>query len=313
MAPGDANETGIVLPACCDGTEEVGDPMVVRRRDLLIHAAAVAGLGLFAGRLEATPAPRIVETSVDVRTAEGLCQTFVARPRGRGPFPVVIIYFDASGVREELRDMARHFAAQGYYAILPNFYYRSGVLEIGPEDMDRNSPFWDRTRAALSLVSLTKIMADTDSIVAFLETQRQADASRIGIMGFCVSGPWVVHAAARHPARILVAASIHGVYLVTPAPDSAHRVAPTVPADLYFAFAANDDFVPQTEIDALRTGLGTKPNAEIEIYPGVRHGFAFPLRYAYDRPSAERLFTKLGAVFGSRLSGRRARNSRARG
>ena len=34
---------------------------------------------------------------------------------------------DAPAIREELRDMARRIATVGYYVMLPNLYYRSGV------------------------------------------------------------------------------------------------------------------------------------------------------------------------------------------
>ena len=47
-----------------------------------------------------------------------------------GPHPIILFYMDAPAIREELRDMARRFAAVGYYVMLPNLYYRSGVMEL---------------------------------------------------------------------------------------------------------------------------------------------------------------------------------------
>ena len=40
---------------------------------------------------------------------------------------------DAPAIREELRDMARRLATSGYYVMLPNIYYRSGVMELGAD------------------------------------------------------------------------------------------------------------------------------------------------------------------------------------
>jgi carboxymethylenebutenolidase len=38
-------------------------------------------------------------------------------------------------------------------------------------------------------------------------------------------------------------------------------------------------------------------NAEVEIYPGVHHGFAFPQRPVYDKSAAERHWERLFALF----------------
>jgi carboxymethylenebutenolidase len=40
---------------------------------------------------------------------------------------------------------------------------------------------------------------------------------------------------------------------------------------------------------------------EIELYPGVHHGFAFPRRWCYDKPAAERHWERLIALYRRRL------------
>ena len=40
---------------------------------------------------------------------------------------------------------------------------------------------------------------------------------------------------------------------------------------------------------------------EIELYPGVHHGFAFPQRWCYDKPAAERLWERLIALYRRRF------------
>jgi carboxymethylenebutenolidase len=70
------------------------------------------------------------EQEVIVTTKYGPCPSFVACPEGPGPFPGVIFYMDAPGIREELRNMTRRIARQGYFAILPDMYYRLGSLRF---------------------------------------------------------------------------------------------------------------------------------------------------------------------------------------
>ena len=66
------------------------------------------------------------EREVIIKTADGDMDCFVTHPEEGGPFPVVILYMDAPGIREELRDMARRIGTVGYFVMLPNMYYRTG-------------------------------------------------------------------------------------------------------------------------------------------------------------------------------------------
>ena len=82
----------------------------------------------------------MIETTLDITTADGPMETFICRPERGGPFPPVFLLMDAHGVREELRDMARRIATVGYYVLLPNLYYRAGRDTLfGPESMEAGS------------------------------------------------------------------------------------------------------------------------------------------------------------------------------
>ena len=72
----------------------------------------------------------MIEQTIDVPTKDGAATTFIAHPEREGPHPIVLFFMDAPAIREELRDMARRIAAVGYYVMLPNLYYRRGVLEL---------------------------------------------------------------------------------------------------------------------------------------------------------------------------------------
>jgi carboxymethylenebutenolidase len=64
------------------------------------------------------------ERFVNVTTPDGTVETFITHPEEHGPFPVVLIYMDVWGVREELYDIARRVGTVGYYCMVPDFYYR---------------------------------------------------------------------------------------------------------------------------------------------------------------------------------------------
>ena len=68
----------------------------------------------------------MIEQFIDIESNNGPIETFICHPERKGPWPAVIFYMDAPGIREELHDMARRIATVGYYVILPNLNYRQG-------------------------------------------------------------------------------------------------------------------------------------------------------------------------------------------
>src|SRR5690348_1625734 len=88
----------------------------------------------------ATGETHVTEFQLDVETPDGKMNSFAAHPDEGGPFPAVILYMDAPGIREELRDFARRIASQGYFCLLPDMYYRNGVLRFD-FSMDRDNVF----------------------------------------------------------------------------------------------------------------------------------------------------------------------------
>jgi dienelactone hydrolase len=44
---------------------------------------------------------------------------FTVHPDGDGPYPIALLYMDGVGCREQVKENARRFAADGYYASSP--------------------------------------------------------------------------------------------------------------------------------------------------------------------------------------------------
>jgi len=118
--------------------------------------------------------------------------------------------------------------------------------------------------------------------------------TRIGAVGYCMSGPFVMWAAAAFPDRLRCIASIHGANMSKEAPDSPHRIAAQVHFESYFACAEIDKWAPPAHIAALQAALDAAGMPHrIEWYPKVEHRFDFPLRAGIcDRPTAERHYER---------------------
>ena len=102
--------------------------------------------------------------------------------------------------------------------------------------------------------------------------------------------------------RVAAAASFYGTWLVSDAAESPHLSLGKGKAELYIACAEHDELAPLPMVEELR-GLFDRAGApgELELYPGVHHGFAFPQRKVYDKPAAERHWERLIALYRRRL------------
>ena len=86
------------------------------------------------------------------------------------------------------------------------------------------------------------------------------------------------------------------------AEESPHLSLGKVKGELYIGCAEHDKLAPLPMVQELRTLFSRAGTAgEIELYPGVHHGFAFPQRWCYDKPAAERHWERLIALYRRRL------------
>ena len=176
----------------------------------------------------------MIEQTLDIPTADGAMNTFVVHPEEGGPFPVVLFYMDAPGWRDELRDMARRLASVGYFVVLPNLYYRVTRDFWLTERTEEKMAYMFRLMATLDRATT---LCDTAALLRFVDASAAADGTRIGAVGYCMSGPFVMWAAAEWPERLRAIASIHGANMVTGKPDSPHRMPPKIRCERYFACA----------------------------------------------------------------------------
>ena len=160
----------------------------------------------------------MIEKTLDITTKNGEMETFICHPERNGPSPAVFLLMDAHGIREELKDMARRLGTVGYYVLLPNLYYRAGRDTIyGPDVQQEGSAEHTRMRAVRTKMTIPPVMDDIGAMLAFAEQQKEVKSGAVGCHGYCMSGPYALAAAARHPERIAAAASFYGTWLVSEA------------------------------------------------------------------------------------------------
>jgi carboxymethylenebutenolidase len=240
-----------------------------------------------------------MEKEVLIPTLYGLQNAFAVCPEGPGPYPGIILYMDAPGIREDLRDMARRIAKAGYYCLLPDLYYRVGLVRF--DVARRNASMSAVIRAAMHSITNIEVVEDTRGMIAFLDAQPQVKAGPLGCVGHCMSGPFVTAVAATFP-RMKATASLYGVGVVTDAPDSSHLQVHKIEGEIYYGFAEVDPAVPANVVPDLTAALDKAGTTyELEILADAHHGFCFAARPSYDPIASEKVWDTLFALWARHL------------
>lgn len=216
-----------------------------------------------------------------LRTPDGLMSAYEARPRQRA-LGVVVVAHEAFGLDEYVRDTTRAFAAEGYLAVAPDFYYRvgGGTLPYDRFSVSRILPFLDGLDDAA-------LMQDLDAVIDHVRDENWAPVD-IGIVGFSFGGRIAFLAATRR--RLGAAVTFYGGNIVADR-YGVDTVPPLLGARLKTPwlglFADEDRAIPPSDVQRLRASLADSPVAwDVVQYPGVDHGFHCHHRSSFDPAAA---------------------------
>jgi carboxymethylenebutenolidase len=243
----------------------------------------------------------MIEREIVLPVPDGPMPCFVVHPDEGGPFPVVLFYMDALGIREELRDMARRLASAGYYVLLPNLFHRDGGPSFDPAPLAEGK-LDPRMMALNDALTTDMSVRDTRAMLDFAAADPAARFPAAAI-GYCMGGRHAIAAASAYPDRIKALASMHGGRLMTEAANSPHRLIAKIAAEAYFAWSPDDPTAPLAHKAAIEEALAARglPH-RVELHPGALHGFTFPTRYCHHKRAAELVWSRLFALFARTLA-----------
>jgi carboxymethylenebutenolidase len=242
--------------------------------------------------------------NVEIETADGVCPAALSIPDRGGQSPAVIMFADAGGMRDTIRQMGERLSGLGYIVLVPDFYYRNGPYE----EIDGRTAFQDKETMGWIMgmmqgYTAEMVVRDAKAFVDYLGTVPEKKPGGVGTTGYCMGGRLSLITAANLGEAIAASASFHGGNIAKEDdPDSPHHRAAAIAATVYAAGAIEDDSFPDEQKDLLEralTAAGVRHN--IETYP-ARHGFAVSDNPSYDEAAAERHWRALEDLFGSALS-----------
>lgn len=246
------------------------------------------------------------EREEQVRTSAGVMPTFVAHPDEGGPFPVVVVYMDALGVREPLRDIGRRIAAAGYFAAVPDLYYRfgEGITFDGSKLHDPETGEMQRMQALIGRIDDPSVLEDTRALLGQLASDSLASGGPKGCVGFCLGGRLVVRAMTALPDEFIAGSALHPSFIVSDSPNSAHLSIGDMRGELYVGLGGADAYQPPQAFDPARAELDRHGIAYVaEIHDGADHGYMIPGAPAHHDEASERSWERTFDLFRRTLQG----------
>jgi len=247
---------------------------------------------------------------IDIPTADGTMDAYAAWPSEGGPFPLVIMFMDIWGLRDELFALTRKVAAQGYYCVVPNLYYRKGKIRYERRNAQGRMVSFDTLpedmKAEMLALGrgLTRQMVETD-VAAIFDFVRNEPVSGgpAGTVGFCLGGRIAFFAAQAFPDRIRAVSSLHGTLLVTDAPDSVHRLIGRMKGEVYCGHGELDRQSAPDILAALEAAFEGCSDVvyRSSFHRGAHHGYSLPDRDVHDAAATEIDWRETFATFARQL------------
>jgi dienelactone hydrolase len=178
-------------------------------------------------------------------------------PRGEGKFPAVIGLYGLHGGHAGMVEPAEHLASQGFAVFVCRYLDRTGPVQASKGTMIRHFPAW------------MKVLRDG---VSYLHLRADVDAGKTAYFGFSL-GAYLALASAAIDGRITAVVECFGG-LPKEMKFFMRRLCPVL-----ILHGEADPVVPVQEAYRLKDVLEDRGLPyEMQIYPGVGHGFTGTVR-----------------------------------
>ncbi len=192
---------------------------------------------------------------------------FLAIPKGTGKFPGVLVIQEIWGLVENLKDITRKFAREGYVALAVDLYDGKTVAKL--ED----------GRSIREKISEDMMLKDINAGFEYMKSLPNVKSNRIGSVGYCMGGGLSLKLACEN--KELAAAVVF--YGRNPSPIDLVK---NIKCPLMGNYAGEDKGITEADVNLLRDILKKYGKTyDIKIYPGAPHGFFNDTRESY-RPEA---------------------------
>lgn len=234
------------------------------------------------------------ENFLTVETKEGLMDVFVASPEGTSLAPVVLVFQEAFGVNAHIRAICERLAKEGFLAVAPELFHRSGRrVEVPYSERKSFMPL-------LAQMRNQHIIQDAQDTLNFLKNLPNADLSQVYTLGFCIGGFASALCAAYLDIKKMV--SFYGAGMVNSREGIGLQPILSemgnIKGKAMFFYGGKDASIPHTDINLIEKKL-TDANVpfEVTIFENSDHGFFCDERKPFNQQDASIAWKKTLTLF----------------
>ena len=217
------------------------------------------------------PAPALADTArVRLGPADAGEDAFVAFPPGEKSAPGIVVVHEWWGLNDQIRDVAKRLAQQGYVVIVPDLYH--GKVAGDP----------DNAHILMRGIDDGEAMSTLRAAADWLAADPRTAKRRRGVIGFCMGGGLALQDAIDSP-------TLSGAVVFYGSPESRPDRIEALKVPLLAHYGAEDQGIDVARVQAFdRTLHAAGKDAEIDVYNDAGHAFMNDQQPSY-RPDAARL------------------------
>ncbi|HIF93881.1 MAG: dienelactone hydrolase family protein [Myxococcales bacterium] len=238
---------------------------------------------------------------VQVKTSKGETMGgYLALPEGDGPHPAVLVFMEIFGVNDHIQDVTRRVAQEGYVALAPDYFHRTGAgMQLAYDDAGMAAGM-----EQLNQLVADQMISDARDAIAYLRGRDDVLGDRLGAMGFCIGGH-MAYLTACETDVVASAAYYGGGISAAEGPGGAVSTVtrtPKIGGKIHCYFGGKDALIPQQRVEEIRNALESSGIAhEVHVYSKADHGFHCDQRPTYHEASAKDAWRRTFELFGSTL------------
>jgi carboxymethylenebutenolidase len=226
---------------------------------------------------------------------------YLARPTDGEARPAVLVFMEIFGINSHIRDVTERVAREGYVALAPDYFHRTGPgVEYGYDDAGLEAGM-----KLLGALKSEEMITDANSAIAWLNQRPDVTPGRIGAIGFCIGGHMTYLCACK--TEVCCAASFYGGGIAAPAgPGGGQSTigrSGEIKGKILCLFGERDGYIPLDEVGAIRRALeDSEIEHEIAVYPEAEHGFFCDQRDSFREDAASDAWERVKVLFASELA-----------
>ena len=217
-------------------------------------------------------------SSFALNTPDGAMEVFNVLPDGISK-GVVVVLQEAFGITDHIKDVCGRFADDGYRAVAPDLFHRSGGPVLGYDELPE-------AKKHMAELTQSGLLDDLQSTIDYLVDEGFA-LPRIAVVGFCMGGSVAFLAATAWPLGAAVTFYGGGVIEGRFGMPPLIEMVSSLRSPWLGLYGDVDATIPVLEVEQLQRSLEESPvTAELVRYPDANHGFNCDARDSYHAPSA---------------------------